>query len=136
MEGGPLARSLLSFTRTGWHNPNQRPRSHLQRINYLVEDEALWRESYAVLDRVGDSKPQRVKLLAGVEEINIGFLASLAGVQAGRDGSGIETSHWAENWITNTSTPGVGIDPPVAIEIRFTLEGWGEVTRLYTLPSY
>ena len=136
MQGGPLARSLLSFTRTGWHNPNQRPRSNLQRVNYLVEDEALWRESYAVLDRVGDSKPQRAKLLDGVEEISIGFLANLSLLDPGRDGSGIDTRSWAENWIANTSTPGVTLEPPVAIEIRFTLEGWGEVSRLYTLPSY
>ncbi|MFT6051830.1 MAG: general secretion pathway protein J [Halioglobus sp.] len=137
MVGGPLSRSLLSFTRTGWHNPNQRPRSNLQRINYIVEDEALWRESYAVLDRAGDSKPQRVRLLKGVEEITIGFLASFTQLEAGDNDSGIDTSDWADNWIADTGTLGAAIDPPLAIEIRFTLvEGAGEITRLYTLPPY
>ena len=43
--GGPLARFALSFTRAGWHNPNAHPRSNLQRVNYRLEDEALWRDS-------------------------------------------------------------------------------------------
>lgn len=137
MEGGSLARSLLSFTRTGWHNPNRRQRSNLQRVNYRVEDEALWRESYAVLDRAGDSEPQRVKLLKGVEEITIGFLASLTQLDLGSGDSGIDTRNWVENWVADTSTPGVVLEPPVAIEIRITLvEGSGEITRMYTLPPY
>ena len=78
-----------------------------------------------------------MKLLKGVEEINIGFLGSLAELNAGSDDSGIDTRNWAENWIANTSNPGVVLDPPLAIEIRLTLvEGLGEITRLYTLPSY
>jgi len=134
MQGGPLARHLLSFTRTGWHNPNQHARSNLQRINYLVEEDALWRESYLVLDRVGDSKPQRVKLLDGVEDMTVGFLSTLAGVESGNDGKTLDTRNWAENWIVDTSVPDADLPPPVAIEIRLELEGWGELTRLYELP--
>ncbi len=133
MQGGPLARHLLSFTRAGWHNPNQHPRSNLQRVNYLVEEGALWRESYAVLDRVSDSKPQRVRLLDGVQEIRIGFLSSLNGVERGNDGKTLDTRNWAENWVIDTSIPGVDLPAPAAIEIRLELEGWGELTRLYEL---
>ena len=43
LTGGLLARFPLSFTRTGWHNPNGYPRSNLQRVNYRLEDDALWR---------------------------------------------------------------------------------------------
>jgi hypothetical protein len=89
------------------------------------------------LDRAGDSKPQRVRLLKGVEEITIGFLASFTQLEAGDNDSGIDTSDWADNWIADTGTLGAAIDPPLAIEIRFTLvEGAGEITRLYTLPPY
>ena len=135
MQGGPIARFLLSFTRSGWHNPNKHARSNLQRVNYVIEDEALWRESYAVLDRVGDSKPQRVKLLDDVEEMSVGFLSSLAMVETGNDGKTLDTGNWVENWIVDTSTPNVDLPPPAAVEIRLTLEGWGELRRLYELPG-
>ena len=78
MVGGPAARFALSFTRSGWHNPNAHPRSNLQRVNYRMEDEALWRDSYPVLDRAGDTEPQSVKLLDGVEYMELAFLGSRA----------------------------------------------------------
>ncbi len=134
MAGGPLARFLLSFTRSGWHNPNKHPRSHLQRINYLLEDEALWRESYSVLDRVGDSKPQKVKLLDGVEDMTIGFLGSLSMVEMSNDGRNLDSGNWPENWVLDTSNPGADLAPPVAVEIRLQLDDWGELRRLYELP--
>jgi len=99
-----------------------------------VEEDALWRESHAVLDRVGDSKPQRVKLLDGVQEMRVVFLASLDTVESGNDGKTLDTRNWAENWIIDTSVPDADLPPPVAIEIRLELEGWGELTRLYELP--
>lgn len=134
LQGGALARHMLSFTRGGWHNPNQHTRSNLQRVNYLVEEDALWRESYAVLDRVGDSKPQRVKLLDGVQDMRVGFLGSLETVENANDGKSLDTRNWAENWIVDTSVPDANLPPPVAIELRLELEGWGELTRLYELP--
>jgi general secretion pathway protein J len=133
LSGGLLARSMLSFTRSGWHNPRNHPRSNLQRINYLVEDDALWRESYLVLDRVGDTQPQRVKLLDGVQEMSVGFLGTYGQVEAGNDGKILDSSNWAENWIVDTSTPGLELKPPVAIEVRLLLEDWGEIRRLYEL---
>ena len=134
LQGGPLARHMLSFTRNGWHNPNQHTRSNLQRVNYLVEEDALWRESYHVLDRVGDSKPQRVKLLDGIVELRVGFLSSLDAVESGNDGKSLDSRNWAENWIVDTSAPDAGPAPPVALEITLELEGWGEIKRLYELP--
>jgi general secretion pathway protein J len=133
LSGGLLARSMLSFTRSGWHNPRHYPRSNLQRVNYLVEDDALWRESYLVLDRVGDTQPRRVKLLDGVLEMNVGFLGTYGQVEAGNDGKVLDSSNWAENWIVDTSAPGAELPPPVALEIKLQLEGWGEIRRLYEL---
>ena len=52
--GGPLSRFALSLTRAGWHNSLGSPRSELQRVNYRIEDEALWRDAYPVLDRAGE----------------------------------------------------------------------------------
>lgn len=133
LSGGSLARSMLSFTRSGWHNPRHHPRSNLQRINYLVEDDALWRESYLVLDRAGDTQPRRVKLLDDVLEMSVGFLGTYGQVEAGNDGKVLDSSNWAENWIVDTSTPGAELPPPVALEIKLQVEGWGEIRRLYEL---
>ncbi|HEY6130704.1 MAG TPA: type II secretion system minor pseudopilin GspJ, partial [Halioglobus sp.] len=79
--GGELARFALSFTRAGWHNPNSHPRSTLQRVNYRLEDEGLWRDSYPILDRLGDTEPDSVLLLDGVESLQMSFLGSLEELQ-------------------------------------------------------
>jgi general secretion pathway protein J len=134
LQGGPAARFLLSLTRTGWHNPNALPRSNLQRVNYRLEDGALWRETYPVLDRAGDTAAQEVRLLEGVEYLTIAFLGSLAGAGGADDSLSLETRDWPESWVVDTSTAGASLAPPVAVEIRLQLEDWGEMRRLYALP--
>jgi general secretion pathway protein J len=134
MAGGSAARFLLSFTRAGWHNPVGQQRSTLQRVNYLLEDEALWRESYPVLDRAGDTEPSRVKLLEGIEYLDLAFLASLESVETNDDQKSLDTSAWAENWVADISNPDIELSPPVAIEIRMQLKDFGEIRRLYELP--
>lgn len=134
LQGGPAARFELSLTRTGWHNPVGQPRSHLQRVNYRLEDQALWRDSYSVLDRLSDTVVHRAKLLDGVEQLEIVFLDSMASVQGSGRTTAIDTRAWPENWVADTSTPGVLPDPPLALEIRLQLTDWGEMRRLYALP--
>lgn len=133
MLGGEAARFLLSFTRAGWHNPNAHPRSNLQRINYRLEDGALWRDSYVVLDRSGDSEPQSVRLLDDVEYMELSFLASLAEVQSSSGDFTLDTRNWADNWVRDSSAPDSLVQPPAALEIRLQLSDWGEMRRLYAL---
>ena len=132
--GGEEARFELSFTRTGWHNPNRYPRSHLQRVNYRLEDEALWRDSYVVLDRAGNTEPRSVKLLDNVEEMELAFLGSIEQLANRRDEEGLETDNWPENWVAQVGTPGDALAPPAALEITLLLGDWGEMKRLYALP--
>lgn len=134
MVGGEASRFLLSFTRAGWHNSLGQQRSSLQRVNYLVEDDALWRESYAVLDRANNTEPTKVKLIEGVEYLELGFLSDLGRVQTLSDRVTLDTTNWAENWLLDTSTSGATLEPPVAIELRLRLDDVGEVRRLYALP--
>jgi general secretion pathway protein J len=133
LAGGPAARFMLSFTRAGWHNTNNQLRSHLQRVNYVWEEDGLWRESYPVLDRAGDTEASRVLLLDEVEQMELRFLGSLGDLNAGR-GSDIDTRNWSENWVIDTSRPGVELSVPVAIEVNLQLTDWGELRRLYALP--
>jgi general secretion pathway protein J len=132
--GGTVARFALSFTRGGWHNPNGLPRSNLQRINYRLEDEALWRDMYPVLDRAADTEPDSVLLLDDVENIQLAFLGSLEALQTQSGGSALDTSNWVESWVLDTSVPGEPLASPVAVEITLQLRDWGEMRRLYALP--
>ena len=133
LSGGEAARFALSFTRAGWHNPNGLPRSHLQRVNYRFEDQALWRESYPVLDRAGDTEGTPVRLLDDVDYLELAFLGSVDQLRLGR-GTNVDTRQWPENWVVDTSDPDALPRPPVAIEVTLGLADLGEITRLYVLP--
>ena len=132
--GGDAARFLLSFTRTGWHNPNAHPRSNMQRVNYRVEDEALWRDVYFVLDRSGSTEPRSARLLDGVEYVELAFLDSPERIRARRGSTDVDTRNWPDNWVVDTSDPNAELSPPAAVEIRLHLRDQGEMRRLYALP--
>ena len=134
ISGGEAARFLLSFTRAGWHNPNGHPRSNLQRVNYRLEDEALWRDIYYVLDRAGDTEPESVKLLEDVEYMELRFLTSLDRLEFEGQSTNIDSGNWASNWVADTSNPGVPLTVPVALEIHLQLKDLGEMRRVYALP--
>ena len=131
--GGPLARFALSFTRAGWHNPNAHPRSNLQRVNYRLEDEALWRDSYPVLDRASDTEPYSILLLDGVDDMQLAFLGSVEALQTESRSAALDTSNWANSWVVDASAPDAELNSPVGVEISLQLQGWGEMRRLYAL---
>jgi general secretion pathway protein J len=114
-----------------WHNPNAHPRSNLQRVNYRLEDDALWRDSYPVLDRAGDTEPASVKLLEGVEQLRLEFLGSMNQAR----GTASSTRQWSESWIADSSQPDTVLPPPAALQLTLQLEDWGELRRLYELPG-
>ena len=128
--GGAASDNSLSFTRGGWYNPNRQLRSSLQRVRYVREDDELWRESFVVLDRVGTTEPQRALLLDGVVEFEMAFLSP----QLPLRGEPLDTGDWQDNWGVNASAIGL-VAPPQALELRLTLDDWGEVRWLYELPQ-
>lgn len=134
MMGGAAARFPLSFTRTGWHNPVGNQRSNLQRVNYRLEDGALWRDSYPVLDRAPDSAPRQVRLLEDVEVLELVFLRSLDEAEPASSGIALDTRGWQGSWVSDTSAPNTELAPPVALEFRLQLEDLGEMRRIYALP--
>jgi len=142
--GGPAARFMLSLTRSGWHNPNRHPRSNLQRVNYRLEDQALWRDAYAVLDRASDTEPQSVMLLEDVEFFELRFLGDLSFMAQQREEDKLDTSSWPQSWVAGPAAFTTGGPPaaggagnytlPPAVELRLELSDWGEIRRLYVLP--
>lgn len=134
LQGGMAARFPLSLSRAGWHNPLGQERPELQRVNYRLEEGSLWRDSYPVLDRSGETEAQSALLLEDVEEIRLLFLPGVDGARSVGSGTELDTRGWPENWVADTSQPGGGLTPPLAIEVRLQLADWGEVRRIYALP--
>ena len=115
-------RDLLAaeFTRAGWSNPLGRNRPTLQRVSYRLEEGALVRSYWPVLDRLLEEEPAEVELLDGVLDFRLRFLPA--------------DDEWVEVWPAPTLPP----DPrllPRAVEIVFELEDWGEITRIVEIPG-
>ena len=130
-----LDQYLLRFTRDGWRNPRQHHRSDLLRVGYRLFEGALWRDHWAHLDLVDDSvPPTRLQLLTGVSDIRLRYLSVDTGQQSPQRGE----QRWLEQWPPGPALGvGAGISEalPVAVEITFELEEWGEIKRLFALPS-
>lgn len=124
--GDELADYRLALTRTGWRVPEYIQRSNLQRVGYLLEDEKLYRISWAVLDQAQDSQPKRMQILDQVENVEIRFLGA--------------NNEWGNSWnsldspLQQTQQPQPkGI--PRAVAIKITLKDQGEINRMFLLTE-
>ncbi len=135
LSGGELARDPLRLTRSGWHNSTGAPRSTLQRVAYRLEEDRLLRLSYPVLDRTTAIEPTETVLIKGVELFELRFLPSINAVEVDRN-QVIDRRLWQENWVADVGFTDKLIEPPAAIEVRVTLRDWGELERLYVMPSF
>lgn len=134
LTGGPLAFYPLTLTRDGWSNSLRLPRSELQRVFYYIEDDALWRAYYPVLDRAVDAEPLRMQLLGGVKAMELRFLDVLENLEVDGD-LVVDTRSWAQNWVADLTAGSAIPQPPVALELRLELDDFGEIRRLYELPT-
>ena len=121
----------LEFTRLGWQNPLQRPRSNQQRVAYRVEDETLYRYFWIALDQAPDSEPVQQSLLEDV--VDVEFLII--------DGAGNEHSFWPLSGALppGQSNPAVAADPTqtmVAVMLRADIAPFGTVERLWAVPQW
>jgi general secretion pathway protein J len=121
---------LIEFTRVGWRNPlpERDKRSELQRVAYMLNaDGELERHTWAVLDREQDSEPKVRRLFAGLLEVKVSFLS--------------ENNEWQDEWPPASSS--ASPDPmrqfnslPLAVNVVFNSERFGEMNRVYGLASY
>ena len=135
VSGGELARDPLRLTRSGWHNSTGAPRSTLQRVAYRLEEDKLLRLSYPVLDRTTAIEPTETVLIDGVEVFELRFLPSVNALEVDRN-QVIDRRFWQENWVADVGFTDKISDPPAAIEVRVILSDWGELERLYVMPSF
>ena len=132
--GGELAPDMLTLTRAGWHNSTGAPRSTLQRVHWWVDEEALWRGYFPVLDRTVGTERIETAMLSGVERFEVRFLPSLSALEVNRDDV-IDHRNWEDNWVVDLSQPNQLLATPAAIEVTMEVLGLGEVKRVYVLPA-
>ena len=108
----------IEFTRNGWRNPLGLPRSEVQRVGYLLQDNKLLRAYWPVLDRAQDTEPAYQTLLEDIERLEFYAL----------DNSGNEHTYWPQ--------PGLPSDIKLmAIIMRVELPTFGVVERVWEIPS-
>ena len=115
------ADGMIEFTRTGWRNPLGRPRSVLQRVGYVVQENTLYRAYWMVLDRAPDSEPQLQELLQGVRQAEFAAL----------DVSGNEHSFWPPAGDFRND-PNLAL---AAIVMRIDVQPFGVVERVWPVPD-
>ena len=110
---------LLEFTRHGWANPAEMPRSSLQRVSYILDEGQLQRRYWTDLDRAPASEPVTMPLLQDVESVELRFLDT--------------QKNWQDNWPPTVTATGKPLPLPLAIEITLETKRWGKVRRLFSL---
>ncbi len=135
--GGRYQDVLLEFTRGGIANPQNLARSELQRVRYVLDGGALWRQWWVAVDRAGvNTAPQSALLLEGVTDLQLGFLAPAMEGAAPVDYYTLTASAalWERDWSSARLAPDVLAPLPIAVDLRITLTDFGEVRRVVELP--
>lgn len=113
-------REILVLTRTGWANPGAaQPRSTIQRVVWLLEDGALYREVSAYPDASAGLEPRRQLIMAGLDDVSLDVLSagrwsSQARILAGADQAPVL---------------------PEAVRLRYELAGLGRIEHVALSPS-
>ena len=111
--------NAIEFTRLGFANPQAETRSNLERVLYELDDGALKRGRYPVLDRVPTTAPQITALRRQISDFRLRYL----------DSSG----RWQDTWPPQqASDPN---QPPRAVEWRLISRDMGEIVRVIELVS-
>ena len=116
---GPGLQPLLAVTRGGWPNPARLPRSTLGRVEWLLEDRQLLRQTRARPDAPDQIEPVRRRLLERVDDVALRF----------RDAAG----DWSPRWPPLNAPDSIPALPR-AVEVTMELADWGEIRRLVALP--
>jgi len=109
---------LVEFTLGGKRLFPGQQRSRLQRVAYAIKDNTLLRLNWNVLDRAQDSQPYTTEVLTGVETVEIQFLD--------------EAGQWLGSWPDNGQ---LSQGLPLAVELRFDIENWGELRRVFKVTG-
>jgi general secretion pathway protein J len=106
----------IEFTRTGWNNPLQQPRSDLQRVTYYLEEQILYRNYWQLLDRLTNSQAIKNPILNKVKDLSIRY--------------------YDQNLQWHTSFSSFDKELKIkAVEITIELIDWGKIKRFFILNN-
>lgn len=111
--------SLVRMSRSGWRNFAALRRGTLQRVQYRLEDDVLYRDYWPVMDYPLGMEPREQKLIEGIEALEFEYLDAQA--------------QWIEQWPPLDYQAGEAFPFPRAVRITLTLADWGEIERLVDL---
>jgi len=114
-----VAENRLAFTRNGWSNLLQQPRSNLQRVQYQLVENNFQRRYWPELDQSYTEVSVTQTLLQKVESLSIKLLT--------KGEESFET--WPPD-VLNTSAA-----TPVAMELTLKVDGLGEIQRIYEISD-
>jgi len=109
---GGNGEELLTFTRSVPDWSESPSRSQLQRVSYRMENGALYRQVWTILDRTQQSQFRRKKLLSA-DAINVRFYSE----------------EWLDTW------PAGGGEMPKAVSLTLSLAGLGELQRIFLVQK-
>ena len=113
-------REILVLTRTGWANPGGvQPRSTLQRVAWILEDGALYREVRAYPDAAPGLEPRRRRIIDGLSDVRLDLMAG-----------GTWTAR-ARLIADGEAAP----SPPEAVRLRYELAGLGALEHVVLSPA-
>jgi general secretion pathway protein J len=111
--------ATLEFTRLGFANPQAEQRSNLERVLYELDDHALKRGRFVVLDRAPNTAPEIGAVISGIDDFRLRYLDS--------------SNRWSDTWPPQGTT-----DPnatPRAVEWHLITRDYGEIVRVIELVS-
>ena len=130
LKGNQFGDYLLEFTRTGWVNPMNLPRSNLLRVAYTLKDKKLIRSIWYVLDRAQDSARYDSVLLDGIKNLEFFYMD--------------EKKEWQRSWPPDTTLSGGSSSTqanqpppslPHAVRVEVDTEAFGKVERWFHMPG-
>ncbi len=115
----PNNRLALEFTHGGWSNPQNAPRSALQRVRYAFDGEKITRSIWPVLDRTANTPVYTEPFLNGVTHFSIRVLD--------------QNKQWSKPAETGPQT--ILSNVPLAVEVNLVVTGFGHITRVIPLSG-
>ncbi|MFZ5844035.1 MAG: type II secretion system minor pseudopilin GspJ [Pseudomonadota bacterium] len=124
--------SWIAFTRSGWRNPAQLPRSTLEFVRYALEEGRLVRYSYLLLDQAQQPVVKRRVLLDGITKMQLKFRPPQQGNVERTLTDDSETGEdWLDEWPVGGRQNTEDSDKaPAGIKLTLEIEGIGEVHRV------
>lgn len=113
-------REILVLTRTGWANPGRlQPRSSLQRVAWVLEEDRLYRRVWPYPDAARDTESRRQLLADEISEVELEVL---------------QNGVWVNSARVVASSEGVTA-PPDAVRLRYVLPGLGAMEHVVLSPA-